>query len=79
MSKRNVLLEAAFRLLVLGWYIAIVIAGGVFLGSWIDESIGVSPVFTLLGLFFGLVVAFVGSYRMAKPLLSRSLNNKKRQ
>ena len=51
MSKRNVLLEAAFRLLVLGWYIAIVIAGGVFLGSWIDESIGVSPVFTLLGLF----------------------------
>ena len=66
-------------MLVLGWYIAVVIAGGVFLGSWIDGAIGVSPVFTLLGLFFGLVVAFVGSYRMAKPLLSRSVNNKKRQ
>ena len=79
MSKRNVLLEAAFRLLVLGWYIAVVIAGGVFLGSWIDGAIGVSPVFTLLGLFFGLVVAFVGSYRMAKPLLNRSVDDKKRK
>tara|TARA_Y100000590_G_scaffold203582_1_gene230913 strand:- start:82 stop:318 length:237 start_codon:yes stop_codon:yes gene_type:complete len=78
MSKTNVLLQAAFRLLVLGWYIAIVISGGVFLGSWIDEAIGASPVFTLLGLFFGLVVAFVGSYRMAKPLLNRSVNNRKR-
>ena len=66
-------------MLVLGWYIAVVIAGGVFLGSWIDGAIGVSPVFTLLGLFFGLVVAFVGSYRMAKPLLDRSVNDKKRQ
>ena len=79
MSKRNVLLEAAFRLLVLGWYIAVVIAGGVFLGAWIDGAIGGSPVVTLLGLFFCLVVAFVGSYRIAKPLLDRSVNDKKRQ
>tara|TARA_B110000014_G_C19999188_1_gene517746 strand:- start:345 stop:584 length:240 start_codon:yes stop_codon:yes gene_type:complete len=79
MSRRTILLEAAFRLLILGWYIAIVLVGGVFLGAWIDEKIGLTPVFTLLGLMFGLIVAFVGSYRMAKPLLNRSVDDKKRK
>jgi F0F1-type ATP synthase assembly protein I len=79
MSRRTVLLEAAFRLLILGWYIAIAIVGGVVLGVWIDDKIGLTPVFTLLGLIFGLLVAFVGSYRMAKPLLRRSINDKKRK
>ena len=79
MSRRTVLLEAAFRLLILGWYIAIAIVGGVVLGVWIDDKIGLTPVFTLLGLIFGLLVAFVGSYRMAKPLLRRSVNDKERK
>ena len=66
-------------MLILGWYIAIAIAGGVFLGAWIDEKIDLAPIFTLLGLMFGLIVAFVGSYRMAKPLLNRSVDDKKRK
>ena len=66
-------------MLILGWYIAIVLVGGVFLGARIDEKIGLTPVFTLLGLMFGLIVAFVGSYRMAKPLLNRSVDDKKRK
>ncbi|MDO8674083.1 MAG: AtpZ/AtpI family protein [Dehalococcoidia bacterium] len=52
------------RLIGLGWYVAICIAGGVILGAWVDDALRVKPLFLLIGLFVGLVAGFYGVYRM---------------
>jgi len=60
---------AAFRLIGVGFYIALCIVGGVFGGIALDGRFGTSPVLTLVGLLLGLVLAFYGVYRMLIPLL----------
>ncbi len=62
-------LEVAVRLLSLGWYVAVCIVGGVLGGLWVDDRLGLTPLFTLLGVGLGLILAFWGAYRMAAPLL----------
>lgn len=64
------------RLLGLGWYVAAVILAGVLGGVWLDGRVGLAPLFTLIGLGLGLIAAFVGAYRMAAPLLSKSTKGK---
>ena len=64
----------ATRLLGLGWYVALSIVLGVGGGVWLDGRLDVRPLFTLLGLALGLVVAFYGAYKMVQPLLN-NLNN----
>ena len=59
----------ATRLLGLGWYVALSIVLGVGGGLWLDGRLDVRPLFTLLGLALGLVVAFYGAYKMVQPLL----------
>ena len=59
----------ALRLLGLGWYVVTALVGGVVSGLLLDNWIDVSPLFTLLGLALGLIVAFWGVYRMLAPLL----------
>jgi ATP synthase protein I len=49
----------------LGWYIAAAIVLPTLAGVWLDGKAGVSPLFLLLGLMFGVIVAFYGTYRMA--------------
>ena len=58
------------RLLGVGWYVAICIVGGVWGGVWLDEKLGISPLFLLIGLMLGLVIAGVGVYRMLAALVS---------
>jgi hypothetical protein len=58
------------RLLGLGWYVALSIVLGVGGGLWLDGKLDVRPLFTLLGLALGLVVAFYGAYKMVQPLLN---------
>ncbi|MCZ6614309.1 MAG: AtpZ/AtpI family protein [Chloroflexi bacterium] len=60
----------ATRLLGLGWYVALSIVLGVGGGLWLDGRLDVRPLFTLLGLALGLVVAFYGAYKMVQPLLN---------
>lgn len=60
------------RLLGIGWYIAICIAAGAFGGRWLDGQLDLSPVFTLLGLGLGIVVAGFGTYRMLMAALASS-------
>ncbi|MCK4722613.1 MAG: AtpZ/AtpI family protein [Dehalococcoidia bacterium] len=48
----------------IGFYIAGCIVLGVALGVWLDRKVDLSPLLTLLGLGFGLFLAFVGTYRM---------------
>lgn len=66
--KRNQWADA-LRLLGLGWYVVTALVGGLVLGLLLDNWIDVSPLFTLLGLALGLIVAFWGVYRMLAPLL----------
>ncbi|TEU03295.1 MAG: hypothetical protein E3J24_04065 [Dehalococcoidia bacterium] len=60
---------AALRFTGVGFYIGGCIAGGLFLGFWLADEIGIRPLFILLGLGLGLFVAFYGTYRMLLPLL----------
>lgn len=52
------------RLIGLGWYIAVCIAGGVIIGTWVDGALHVAPLFTIIGLFLGLIASFYGVFRM---------------
>ena len=59
----------ALRLTGLGWYVATCIIGGVFGGVALDKLLGLTPLFTFLGLLFGLTTAFYGLFKMIQPLL----------
>ena len=54
------------RLLGMGWYVATCIVLGLVGGIWLDQQTNTLPLFTLLGLFLGLISAFVGIYRMVQ-------------
>ncbi len=71
----------ALRLAGLGWYVALCIVFGVVAGLWLDRAIGTIPIFTLLGVVLGSIVAFWGLYKMVYPLLygSRSGGPARRQ
>jgi hypothetical protein len=53
----------------IGWYFAFCIALGIGGGVWLDSQLGISPLFTMLGLCLGLIGAFVGGYRMLMEAL----------
>ncbi len=59
----------AARFIGIGWYIGITVALGVGGGIWLDKRLGTSLIFTLVGLFLGLGVAVLGTYRMILPLI----------
>ena len=67
---------AAIRITGVGFYIAVCIGGGVYLGVWLDGKYGKEPLFTLLGLGLGLFTAFYGTYRMLQATLGQDKNNK---
>ena len=58
------------RLVGIGWYVAVCIAGGGLGGLWLDNRLGLSPLFTLVGLGLGIAVAFAGMYKMLMAVLS---------
>ena len=61
---------AALRLTGVGFFIGISIVGGTFAGLWLDGKLNTRPVFILIGLFLGLIVAIFGVYRMVRPLMN---------
>ena len=76
MNRRGFTL--ALRLLGLGWYIALSIILGVMGGLWLDRRLETLPIFTLVGVVVGSVVAFYGVYRLVAPLLDGDNEDKKR-
>lgn len=63
----------AFRFAGIGWYIAACILLGALGGRWVGQQLDFSSsevIFTLLGLFLGLLMAFFGVYRMLKVIVS---------
>lgn len=65
-------LAIVLQLLGVGWYVAICVIGGLFGGLWLDRKLDVLPVFTLVGIVLGTVLAFYGIYKMLLPLLINS-------
>jgi ABC-type molybdate transport system permease subunit len=59
----------AFRFVGIGWYIALCTGGSILGGVWLDRHFGTSIIFTLAGVFLGLVMAALGTYRMIEPLI----------
>jgi hypothetical protein len=59
----------AFKFIGIGWYIAFCIGVSIFGGVLLDKHFGTSIIFTLAGVFLGLVVAALGTYRMIEPLI----------
>ncbi len=57
-------LPPAARLLGIGWYFAFCIVIGIVGGVLLDRQVGKEPLFTFLGLFLGLGLAFFGGYIM---------------
>jgi len=60
---------AALRFIGVGWFVGISILGGVVGGLWLDNKFGTKPILVIVGLIFGLIVAFYGVYRMLLPLI----------
>ena len=59
----------AARFIGIGWYVVFCIGGGILGGVWLDSHFGTRILFTLVGVFLGLVVAVLGIYRMIEPLI----------
>jgi len=52
-----------------GFYIGGSIVLGVVVGLWLDSKLHTEPIFVIVGLVFGLFLAFYGVYRMLLPLM----------
>ncbi len=70
MSKQGFTL--ALRLMGLGWYIALSIILPIWGGVWLDKRLEKSPLFFLIGVLGGSVLAFYGVYRMIIPLMGNN-------
>ncbi len=60
---------AALRLVGVGFFVSGSILLGVFGGLWLDNMLNTEPIWVIVGLILGLVIAFYGVYRMLLPLL----------
>ena len=67
---------AVFRLMGIGWYVALCIAGGTLVGVWLDGRLSLNPLLTLVGLGLGIMLALVGMYRMLRVVLSEAPGTK---
>jgi len=59
------------RFVGIGWYISACILLGAFGGRWIGQKLdgrGSEIIFTILGLIVGLILAFLGVYRMFRTI-----------
>jgi hypothetical protein len=65
----------AARLMGIGWYIGLCVAGGILGGIWVDNELGTSILFTLLGIVLGTAMALYGTYRMISPLIREARGN----
>ena len=61
--------QAAFRVLGMGWFVAIAIILGLLGGLWLDGKLNTKPLFTIIGLVIGIMVAVYGVYQMFFPFI----------
>ena len=66
-----------FRLLGIGWFVAVCIGGGTVGGRLLDGRLNLDfPVFTLLGLGVGIALAFVGMFMMLMAVLAEDTDSR---
>ena len=58
----------------MGFFISGSIVLGVMGGLWLDGRFGTNPILTLVGLFLGLAIAFLGVYEMLLPIIRNTGN-----
>ena len=63
---------AALRLTGVGFFIGGSIVLGLFAGLWIDNKLDTEPVFMLVGLTIGIIIAGFGVYQMLIPILKNN-------
>ena len=61
---------AAAQFSGIGWYMAAAIVLPTLGGAWLDRQAGTSPLFLLIGLLLGVVLALYGTYRMIAVFLT---------
>ncbi|MBA7702174.1 hypothetical protein ES703_110931 [subsurface metagenome] len=66
--------QAALRLIGVGWFIGISILLGVLAGLWLDSKFSTKPLWVIVGLILGVIVAVYGVYQMLLPLLRNKRN-----
>jgi len=71
-------LPKAMELMGLGWYFVLVIVGGIVGGVLLDGWLNTKPVFTLIGLFGGLLLAFWGGYFLLMEAIGKGRGTKKK-
>lgn len=59
------------KLMGLGWFFALSIVGGIAGGLLLDSWLDTTPVFTFVGLFAGLLLAFWGGYFLLMEALGK--------
>ena len=61
----------ALKLTGIGFYVAICIAGGALIGWWLGDK---QPLFTIIGLLAGLIIAIYGVYSMIRSIIKEQKN-----
>jgi len=61
---------AALGMLGVGFFVAASIILGVVGGRWLDSKFNSEPLWLIIGLLLGIVVAFYGVYAMLRPFLN---------
>ncbi len=61
--------QAALNLIGVGWFVGVSLLLGVLGGLWLDSRFATKPLFVMVGLFLGIIVAAYGVYRMLVPLI----------
>ena len=59
----------ALRLTGVGFFVGGSIVLGVVAGRWLDGKLDSEPIWTIVGLILGIVVAFYGIYTMLRPFI----------
>jgi len=70
-------MPSAVSLLGIGWYFAVSIIGGIVGGLLLDGWLDTKPLFTIVGLFLGLAVAFYGGFRAVMRVMAETSANTK--
>jgi F0F1-type ATP synthase assembly protein I len=65
-------IPAAMSILGIGWYFAVSIIGGILGGLLLDGWLDTKPLFTMIGLFLGLIVAAYGGYKALARVMAES-------
>jgi len=66
----------AIKLTGIGFYVATCIVGGAFIGWWLGNK---QPLYIVIGLVAGLLIAGYGVYRMMRSLIKEQKNQEKGQ